>query len=285
MSSRQTRQYSDLPKSCTIRQNTPDILDTGPVFEVSPNTSEFLMRPAGAAVQAPLGSLPLQPGSESDCAPVLGEPLAYTLNGPIPDSDAPAMTFPVYPLPSGLALLPVSRSAQTVLASGVSSQQIRWSSDVPRTRDFSREDPFEAYCVPMDTEDCPLVATGLPGCPYRITSYTDPAVADTNLAFGMQLHHPRFLEFIGAPESARLLYHSPTFWIQRMGEEDAVAAAVNLQRDAGVMLSNLQILSQFVISLQQRCLIWRWVMSYSPHRRSRLCLRRCGRLGRHSIWP
>ena len=27
---------------------------------------------------------------------------------------------------------------------------------------------------------------------YRITSYTGPAVADTNPAFGMQLHHPRF---------------------------------------------------------------------------------------------
>ena len=36
-----------------------------------------------------------------------------------------------------------------------------------------------------------------------------------------------------------------------MGEEDAVAVAINLQRDAGVMLSNLQILSQFVTSLQQ----------------------------------
>ena len=56
--------------------------------------------------------------------------------------------------------------------------------------------------------------------------------ADSNPAYGMQLHHPRFLEFIGAPESARLLYRP-------MGEEDAVAAAINLQRDAGVMLSNL----------------------------------------------
>ena len=86
------------------------------------------------------------------------------------------------------------------------------------------------------------------------------AVADTNPAFGIQLHHPRFLEFIGAPESARLLYRSPTFWIQHMDAEDAVAAAVNLQRDAGLMLSNLQILSQFVTSLQ-------------------LCL------GRHSVCP
>ena len=89
----------------------------------------------------------------------------------------------------------------------------------------------------------------MPGCPYWITSYTGPAVADTNPAFGMQFHHPRFLEFIGAPESARLLYHSPAFWVQRLGEEDALAAAVNLQRDAGIMLSNLQILSQFVTSL------------------------------------
>ena len=77
------------------------------------------------------------------------------------------------------------------------------------------------------------------------------AAADTNPAYGMQLsYHPRFLEFIGAPESARLLYRSPTFWSQRMGEEDAVAAAINLQRDAGVMLSNLQILPQLVTSLE-----------------------------------
>ena len=67
----------------------------------------------------------------------------------------------------------------------------------------------------------------------------------------MQLHHPRFLEFIGAPESARLLCHSPAFWVQRMGEEDAVAATINLQQDAGVMLSNLQILSRFLTSLHR----------------------------------
>ena len=36
-----------------------------------------------------------------------------------------------------------------------------------------------------------------------------------------------------------------------MGEEDALAAAVKLQRDAGIMLSNLQILSQFVTSLHR----------------------------------
>ena len=117
---------------------------------------------------------------------------------------------------------------------------LSWASAV------SREGPFDAYCAPMDTGD-----TGLPGCPYRIMSYTGPAAADTNPAFGIQLHHPWFLEFIGAPESARLLYRSPTFWVENMDTEDAVAAAGNLQRDAGLMLSNLQILSLFVTSLQR----------------------------------
>ena len=86
-----------------------------------------------------------------------------------------------------------------------------------RSHSRLRGGPFDAYMSPMDTGDSPLVATGLPGCTYRITSYTGPAVADTNPAFGMQLHHPRFLEFIGAPVSARLLYHSPAFWVQHLG--------------------------------------------------------------------
>ena len=78
----------------------------------------------------------------------------------------------------------------------------------------------------MDTEDSPLVTTGLPGCLYRITAYNGPVLSDMNPAFGLQLHHPRFLEFIGAPDSAWLLYHSPSFWVDRLGEECVMAAAV-----------------------------------------------------------
>ena len=59
----------------------------------------------------------------------------------------------------------------------------------------------------MDTEDSPLISTGMPGCPYRMTSYTGTALVDADATYGLQLHHPRFLEFIGAPESARLLNH------------------------------------------------------------------------------
>ena len=76
-------------------------------------------------------------------------------------------------------------------------------------------------------------------------------MVDADATYGLQLHHPRFLEFIGAPESARLLNHSPSFWVDRLGQECAMAAAVNLQRDAGFMMSNLQILAQFVTSLHR----------------------------------
>ena len=43
------------------------------------------------------------------------------------------------------------------------------------------------------------------------------------------------------------LNQSPSFWVDRLGQESAMAAAVNLQRDAGFMMSNLQILGQFVV--------------------------------------
>ena len=35
--------------------------------------------------------------------------------------------------------------------------------------------------------------------------------ADVNPAYGIQAHHPRFIEFIGAPKSTRLLNSSPAF--------------------------------------------------------------------------
>ena len=145
------------------------------------------------------------------------------------------LTLPVYTMPSGLAYMLGQSSVQTVLERLFDRRggpPIR-----PRLRTLLGKGPFDAFASPMDTEDSPLVTTGFPGCPYRITSYSGPAIADMNPAFGLRLHHPWLLEFIGAPESARQLYHSPTFWVDQLGEEHAMAAAVNLQRDAGIMLS------------------------------------------------
>ena len=160
----------------------------------------------------------------------------------MPGLDTP-MTLPIYNMPKETNIFPDQSAVQTLLASGVSPDSIPWSTAEDIIRDISREGPFDAS--PMDTED----STGLPGCHYRITSYMGTALSDANETYGLQLHHPRFLEFIGAPESARLLNHSPSFWVDRLGEECAMTAAVNLQRDAGLMVSNLPILAQFVTAL------------------------------------
>ena len=130
---------------------------------------------------------------------LLGEPVAFDISSSIPESEAPGMSFLLVPLPSGMMLMPVSCSAQKVLAPGFPSQSGRWSLAIPQTHIITREGPFDAYFSPMDTGDYPLVSTGLPGCPYRFTSYTAPPVADTDTAFSIQLHNPRFLAGVPFP--------------------------------------------------------------------------------------
>ena len=34
---------------------------------------------------------------------------------------------------------------------------------------------------------------------------------------GVQLHDPRLLEYVGAPESARVTSRSPEYWVHHMG--------------------------------------------------------------------
>ena len=38
-------------------------------------------------------------------------------------------------------------------------------------------------------------------------------------AYGLQLHDPHFLEYVGAPESARLLSRAPGYWLHHMNRD------------------------------------------------------------------
>ena len=71
------------------------------------------------------------------------------------------------------------------------------------------------------TGDLSLISEGLPGFPYRLTSYDSAEVADVDPEYGLQLHYPRFLEYVGAPESARLLSRAPRHWVQTIYQEEA----------------------------------------------------------------
>ena len=57
--------------------------------------------------------------------------------------------------------------------------------------------------------------------------------------------------YVGAPDSARLLSRITEYWLHHMGREKTLSAALQLQHDAGLILSNLQVLQQFVTSLNR----------------------------------
>ena len=202
---------------------------------MSPLSPGLFFRPPQGSRSPPAGGVLLPTTLDDFDDSVLGDPITYARCEQFPGSESP-LSLPVYAWPSDSAFLLDSTVRQTVLALG--------SSALPA------EGPSTA-APPLALGEGTLLETGLPGCPYRLSGSGDIPFTDGNPAYGLQLHHPRFLELVGAPESARLLDCSPTFWVDQLGKEQAMAAAINLQRDAGVMLSNLQILSQFAMAMNR----------------------------------
>ena len=124
----------------------------------------------------------------------------------------------------------------------------QFPSSMAASPDLSREGPFDAGQSVSVLGAAHLV---LPGCQYRMTSYDNTDVTDVDPTYRLQLHHPRFLEYVGAPESARLLSRPPGYWLHHMDREEAVSAALQLQHDTGLKMTNLQVLGQFVTSLNR----------------------------------
>ena len=79
------------------------------------------------------------------------------------------------------------------------------------------------------------------GCQCRMTSYDAADQPDLDPAYGLHLHDPRFIEYVGVPESARLLSRTPEYWLHHMSRNQAISAALQLQRDASLIMSNLQV--------------------------------------------
>ena len=66
---------------------------------------------------------------------------------------------------------------------------------------------------------------------------------------GVPLNHPRFLEWLGVPDSAWLLEMSPGQWCDTLSRDQAMSAAMQLHRDACLMQTNLDILDQYALAL------------------------------------
>ena len=52
---------------------------------------------------------------------------------------------------------------------------------------------------PEVAEKARMTDSGIPGCPYGFLESDELPFIDGNPAYGLQLHHPRLLELVGAP--------------------------------------------------------------------------------------
>ena len=109
---------------------------------------------------------------------------------------------------------------------------------------LAREGPFLAERSPESI--CSLGA----GCAFRNTSYRSSDYDAPSGEFGLPVHHPQFLEWIGVPQSACLLEMGTGRWVDHLSRNEAVAAAIQLQRDVGLMQTNLDVLDQYSLALQ-----------------------------------
>ena len=115
---------------------------------------------------------------------------------------------------------------------------------VPRWR-LAREDPFLAERSPES-----IHSLG-PGCAFRNTTYHVSDYAEPVGDYGLPLNHPRCIEWIGVPQSAGLIELSGRQWVSKLSRDQAITAAVHLQRDVGLMQTNVDVLDQYALSLQK----------------------------------
>ena len=194
-----------------------------------------------------------------------GLPLSSSVLRPAPDVDPPSGLAAIEQelpwsasLPLGLSvdspLLPAPLTPsqmvegvvapESVLSSPAGGTDVAGSS--PELPDLSLEGPFDVHQDRPVSGASPRVLDGMRGCQYRMTSCDQESGGpDFSPAYGVQLHDPRLLEYVGAPESARLLSRSPEYWLHHLGHEKT------LQHDVGLILSNVQVLQQFVTSLNR----------------------------------
>ena len=119
---------------------------------------------------------------------------------------------------------------------------VKLTKRVPRWR-LAREGPF-----PNERSQASLRVLGR-GCLFRHTSYDWNDHAPPQGGLGVPLNHPRFLEWVGTPDTAWLLERSPGHWCDTLSGDRALTAAMKLHKDACLMKSNLDVLDQYALAL------------------------------------
>ena len=163
--------------------HSQDMPAEGSIFDVSPDVPGFNMRPAGGGEQRTEITRPPPLNYVGFNNPFFGAPIAFAQCHNTPGKDTPT-TVPIYNMPRDSNIGIDQSAVPTVFASGVSPDSMPWSTAEDIIRDIVREGPFNAGATPMEKENSPLISTNMPGCPYRMTSYTGTAMVDADTTPG-----------------------------------------------------------------------------------------------------
>ena len=113
----------------------------------------------------------------------------------------------------------------------------------PPPKFLSREGPFLLTELAA-TSNHPLISAGLTGCPYHMTTYVRLILPVWTLPL---VSRYTILGFW----NVWVRRSPPAEWLSVMDHRKALRAALQLQRDAGLMLSNLTVVHQYAIALHR----------------------------------
>ena len=202
-------------------------LDVFPVFTVSPGTDGYLphISPVSSRAHLAAGSL-LDEATGSYQSTIRSPATSPSITDHA--ANLQLLLEPLIPLPDAMLLHrhPALLLQLTQTYHDFIPPQEPVPSVDPPPAVLSREGPFDASAEPAATSGHPLISVGLTGCHYRMTTYREDDLASVDTSFGVQVHHHRFLECVGAPESARWLGLPPSEWLSVMDRQDAIHAGI-----------------------------------------------------------
>ena len=175
-----------------------------PVFEVSPDTTGSVLTSMPVPPSSPMVSLPPPPPTFSP----VGAPLSLSLFIVRQNISTPTMVWLLY-FRCSLCRMAWCLCRCWLLMIRRPCRNAHRGGKAPLCcflfKGFVQGCPLCCVRCAVGYRVRPLVTDMTQGCPYCMTSYEPMNIADVDLVYGLQLTHPRFLEFLGAPKSAQLL--------------------------------------------------------------------------------